>query len=164
VLRKTCGTPLSKANSVARNGRFLECLGAAVVSASNELPTDIQRAVFRRAASQKTYEPAELEAQIARFLHKHNLARFPGDAVGHADAEAFLGATLSTDKDIVIVDLALPGFSGGKVIEWLLGVRTPLRVVAITDQRKIEFEKQIAELHIHVIRQPLTAAALPLLA
>jgi hypothetical protein len=51
--------------------QILECLGAAVVSAWNELPTDIQRAVFRRAASQKTYEPTELKAQIARFLHKH---------------------------------------------------------------------------------------------
>jgi hypothetical protein len=51
--------------------QILECLGAAAVSAWNELPTDIQRAVFRRAASQKTYEPAELKAQIARFLHKH---------------------------------------------------------------------------------------------
>src|SRR5690349_2504167 len=45
--------------------QLLECLGAAVVSAWNELPTDIQRAVFRCTASQKTYVPTELKAQIA---------------------------------------------------------------------------------------------------
>jgi FixJ family two-component response regulator len=86
------------------------------------------------------------------------------DAVGHADAEAFLGAPLPTDQDVVIVDLSLPGISGGKVIEWLLGLRTPPRVVAITGQRQVEFEKQIAALHIPLIRKPLSVAALALLA
>jgi hypothetical protein len=37
----------------------------------NELPTDIQRAVFRQAAANKTHDPVRLRAQIARFLHGH---------------------------------------------------------------------------------------------
>jgi hypothetical protein len=51
--------------------RVLESLGAAVVSMWNELPTDIQRAVFRQAAANKTHDPVRLRAQIARFLHGH---------------------------------------------------------------------------------------------
>ena len=51
--------------------QILECLGAALVSRWNELPTDVQRAIFQHAAANKTYDPARLKAQIARFLHNH---------------------------------------------------------------------------------------------
>jgi len=51
--------------------RVLACLGAAVVSGWNDLPTDIQRAIFRHAVAEATYDPARLAAQIARFLHDH---------------------------------------------------------------------------------------------
>lgn len=50
---------------------ILECLGAAVVSVWNELPTDIRRALFRQAAGGVGFDPALLKAQIARFLHDH---------------------------------------------------------------------------------------------
>ena len=51
--------------------RVLECLGAAVVSEWNELPTDVRRAIFQHASAGKTYNAARLRAQIARFLHNH---------------------------------------------------------------------------------------------
>jgi hypothetical protein len=51
--------------------QILECLGAAVVSRWNELPTDVQRAIFQHAAANKTYDPARLRAQIAHFPHNH---------------------------------------------------------------------------------------------
>ena len=51
--------------------RVLECLGAALVSEWNDLPTDVQRRLFEHAASRKSYDAARLKARIARFLHNH---------------------------------------------------------------------------------------------
>jgi hypothetical protein len=51
---------------------ILERLGAAVVMEWNELPTDVQRVLFRHASAIKEpYDPAQLKARIARFLHDH---------------------------------------------------------------------------------------------
>ena len=50
----------------------LECLGAAVVMEWNDLPTDVQRDLFRHAsAAEASYDPVRLKARIARFLHDH---------------------------------------------------------------------------------------------
>jgi hypothetical protein len=51
--------------------RVLECLGAALVSEWNDLPTDVQRRLFEHAASKKSHDAALLKARIARFLHNH---------------------------------------------------------------------------------------------
>jgi hypothetical protein len=51
--------------------RVLECLGAALVSEWNGLPTDVQRRLFEHAASGKSYDATLLKARIARFLHDH---------------------------------------------------------------------------------------------
>ena len=51
---------------------ILECLGAAVVMEWNDLPTHVQRALFRHAsAAKESYDPVQLKARIARFLHDH---------------------------------------------------------------------------------------------
>ncbi|HEX5103862.1 MAG TPA: hypothetical protein VFV87_08640 [Pirellulaceae bacterium] len=55
--------------------RILECLGAALVDEWSSLPTDIQRTIFQRATAGRVYDPAELRARIARFLHDHKDAR-----------------------------------------------------------------------------------------
>jgi hypothetical protein len=50
----------------------LYCLGGAVLMQWNELPTNIQRALFERAASlSKEDQTLALREQIARFLHNH---------------------------------------------------------------------------------------------
>jgi hypothetical protein len=49
----------------------LECLGAALVSHWNELSRDVQRTIFQRAATNTAYDPTQLKAHIARFLHDH---------------------------------------------------------------------------------------------
>ena len=51
--------------------RVLDCLGAALVSEWNDLPTDLQRRLFEHAASGKSYAAALLKARIARFLYNH---------------------------------------------------------------------------------------------
>jgi hypothetical protein len=48
------------------------CLGGAVLMQWNELPTKIQRVLFKRAASlSKEDQTLALREQIARFLHNH---------------------------------------------------------------------------------------------
>ena len=51
--------------------RVLECLGAALVSEWNNLPTDVQRRLFEHATSGKSRDAALLKTRIARFLHDH---------------------------------------------------------------------------------------------
>ena len=51
--------------------RVLECLGAALVSEWNGLPTDLQRDFFEHAASGASRDTAQLKSRIARFLHDH---------------------------------------------------------------------------------------------
>ena len=52
--------------------QILQYLGAAVVSEWNELPTDVQRTLFKHASAEgRTSDAGELRARIARFLHDH---------------------------------------------------------------------------------------------
>lgn len=52
--------------------QILQCLGAAVVIEWNELPTDVQRTLFKHASAENgTSDASELRARIARFLHTH---------------------------------------------------------------------------------------------
>ncbi|TLG73710.1 hypothetical protein [Methylocystis sp. B8] len=51
---------------------ILQCLGAAVISRWNKLPTEIQRELFSGAVSIGAPLPTtDLKEQIARFLHSH---------------------------------------------------------------------------------------------
>ena len=59
----------SDLTDIERN--VLECLGAAVVREWNNLPTDIQRALFQCATTDKSSDRIQLKSQIARFLHDH---------------------------------------------------------------------------------------------
>ncbi len=55
---------------------ILQCLGGAVITQWNDLPTEIQRALFEHAVSMG--EPSHslaLKELIARFLHKHKERR-----------------------------------------------------------------------------------------
>ena len=55
-----------------REQYVLYCLGGAVLMQWNELPTNIQRVLFERAASlSKEDQTLALREQIARFLHNH---------------------------------------------------------------------------------------------
>ena len=51
--------------------RVLECLGVALVSEWNDLPTDVQRRLFEHAVLGKSHDAALLKTRIARFLHDH---------------------------------------------------------------------------------------------
>jgi hypothetical protein len=70
------GAPQEHRDEVAALGKeeehVLRCLGAAVIMQWNDLPANIQRELFEHAISMgELRQTAELKAQIARFLHKH---------------------------------------------------------------------------------------------
>jgi hypothetical protein len=51
---------------------ILQCLGAAVITRWNNLPTQVQRKLFASAVSlSEPLHTAELKQQIARFFHIH---------------------------------------------------------------------------------------------
>jgi len=65
-----------RADGQARLGEaeetILRCLGAAVIVMWNDLPTEIQRHLFRHAVAMGEPETSsQLKAEIARFLHNH---------------------------------------------------------------------------------------------
>ncbi|MET1026365.1 MAG: hypothetical protein ABWY00_04295 [Dongiaceae bacterium] len=52
--------------------QVLERLGAALVTKWNDLPTNVQRAIFQHASAiEESYDPIQLKTRIARFLHDH---------------------------------------------------------------------------------------------
>ncbi|ABS66802.1 hypothetical protein [Xanthobacter versatilis] len=59
------------ASLTERERHILECLGAALVKEWTDLPTPVQRALFRRATASDHDDPAQLKVLIARFLHDH---------------------------------------------------------------------------------------------
>lgn len=58
--------------------RILENLGAALVGEWSCLPTDIQKAIFRRATMDRAQDDDALKTRIARFLHDHKGACLTG--------------------------------------------------------------------------------------
>jgi hypothetical protein len=57
---------------VQEEEHILQCLGAAVITRWNNLPTEVQRELFASAVSlSEPLQTAELKQQIARFLHTH---------------------------------------------------------------------------------------------
>jgi len=62
----------SKGTLAAKEGRILQCLGAALIMEWNTLPTGLQRDLFDDAGSKgELLDTATSRAQIARFLRKH---------------------------------------------------------------------------------------------
>lgn len=52
--------------------RILGRLGAALLASWNDIPTELQRAIFTRASTPHAAgDRARLKAEIARFLHDH---------------------------------------------------------------------------------------------
>src|SRR6266404_8489003 len=61
-----------RAALVEEEVRILQCLGAAVIMRWNDLPTNVQRELFRHAVSiGERHNTVELKEHIARFLHNH---------------------------------------------------------------------------------------------
>jgi hypothetical protein len=63
--------PYQAADLLELERRVLECLGAALVTEWNDLPTDVQRKLFEHATSGKLRDAGLLKTRIARFLHDH---------------------------------------------------------------------------------------------
>src|SRR5712671_6982572 len=61
-----------RAALIQEEEHILQCLGAALITRWNNLPTEVQRELFVSAVSlSEPLRMAELKQQIARFLHSH---------------------------------------------------------------------------------------------
>lgn len=83
------------------------------------------------------------------------------EVVRYADAEEFFRSTPPTGRDIVFVDLMLPGISGKEVIRWLKQLRDPPRIVVMSGQSQGTIEAELRGIGVtQVIRKPLSHTAI----
>lgn len=84
------------------------------------------------------------------------LANLGYEVVSYPDAESLFRASPPAGRDTVIVDLSLPGISGGQVVRWLLKLAEPPRVVVISGQSQSAIDHQLRGLpSVGVVRKPL---------
>lgn len=89
------------------------------------------------------------------------LANLGHDVVPYPDAESLFRAAPPAGRDTVIVDLSLPGISGGQVVRWLLKLAEPPKVVVITGQSQSAIDHQLRGLKpVGIVRKPLDVESL----
>lgn len=83
------------------------------------------------------------------------------DAIAYPDAESFFRTEPPGPADTIIVDLLLPGISGVGVIKWLMKLKSPPRIVAITGQNQSAIDAQVRGTALpRLMRKPLTVDAI----
>lgn len=82
--------------------------------------------------------------------------------LAYADGEAFMNGCSPCGRDLVFVDLGLPGIGGVDVIRWLNELPEPPRVVAITGRPRIDIDLMMRRLpdNLQVLRKPLAPEAI----
>lgn len=79
------------------------------------------------------------------------------DVVSHPDAESFFECLPPGARDVVIVDLGLPGIGGAQVIRWLESMATRPRIIAISGQPQKVIEDELRDLPpVELLRKPLS--------
>lgn len=79
-------------------------------------------------------------------------------ARAYADGESFMRAGPPAERDVVFVDLGLPGISGSDVIRWLRGQERAPKVVVISGKPRADIESMLRGLpSLPLIRKPLEA-------
>ena len=82
-------------------------------------------------------------------------------ARAYADGESFLRAGPPGPRDVVFVDLGLPGISGSEVIRWLAAQDRAPRIVAISGKPRADIDAMLRGLPTTpLLRKPLEAEAL----
>jgi FixJ family two-component response regulator len=77
------------------------------------------------------------------------------------DGETFMDGEPPRPEDVVLVDLGLPGMSGGKVIRWLKALAHPPRIVAISGRSKSDIDVALRGLpDLPLLRKPLAPDAI----
>ncbi|GAB4066263.1 hypothetical protein GCM10028812_13790 [Ancylobacter sonchi] len=83
------------------------------------------------------------------------------DVVFHKTAESFFSQSPPAAGDVVLVDLSLPGITGGQAVRWLQGLAHPPQVVVVTGQSQTVIDHQLRGLApLRVVRKPLDFEAL----
>lgn len=84
------------------------------------------------------------------------LREFDHEVRSYPDAETFLRDARPCGADTVIVDLALPGMSGGELVRFLEGIAGPPRVVVISGEPQGRLDRHLEGLPgLQVIRKPV---------
>ncbi len=83
------------------------------------------------------------------------------DVVSHPDAESFFECSPPGERDVIIVDLGLPGIRGSHVIRWLHRLTPMPRIIAISGQAQKAIEDELRDLDdVPVLRKPLSGDTL----
>ncbi|RAI43371.1 response regulator [Rhodoplanes roseus] len=83
------------------------------------------------------------------------------EVVCHPNAEDLFRSAPPSAKDIVFVDLILPGISGAELIRWLTGLKDPPRIVAMSGQSQNTIDLQLRGIgEMNIIRKPLSHGAI----
>ncbi len=83
------------------------------------------------------------------------------DVVSHPDAESFFEGAPPCGRDVVIVDLGLPGIAGAHLIRWLHKLNPRPRIIAISGQAQKVIEDEMRGLPaMDVLRKPLSGDSL----
>lgn len=89
------------------------------------------------------------------------LTDFGHTVVCYPDAETFLAKPLPSSKDVVVVDVGLPGLNGDAVIKRLNSLKTPPRIIAISGKPKNLLNRSLEGFSaLTLLRKPLSIAAL----
>ncbi len=83
------------------------------------------------------------------------------EVVCHSDAEEFFRSPPPGGRDVVFVDLMLPGIGGRDVIRWLQQLRDPPRIVAMSGQSQSVIDAELRGIgRTQIIRKPLSHTAI----
>ncbi len=83
------------------------------------------------------------------------------EVVCHANAEEFFRIPPPGSRDVVFVDLMLPGISGAEVIRWLQRLKDPPRIVAMSGQSQSIIDAELRGIGVtQVMRKPLSQDAI----
>ncbi|QIB34493.1 response regulator [Ancylobacter pratisalsi] len=86
------------------------------------------------------------------------------EVILYPDAESLLRNSPPKATDTVIVDLSLPGISGGQLVRWLQNLAAPPLLVVISGQSQGAIDHQLrGSGPVRVLRKPLNAEALMLI-
>jgi FixJ family two-component response regulator len=79
----------------------------------------------------------------------------------HMDAESFFQDGVPSSDDVVLVDLALPGIGGSRLIHWLQRLVNAPRVIAMTGKPRFAIDGDVSGLHdVQILQKPISTDVL----
>ncbi len=100
-------------------------------------------------------DDAAVGEALALFLTAHGQS-----ATRYGDAESFFAEVVPEAGDTLIVDIGLPGMSGGQLIRWVSRLADKPSIIVISGQSERSLQSELAGLSVkRLMRKPLDASA-----